>query len=185
MKLLLSQARMRALSYLSLFAIIFLLLAPNVFAKGGGGHSSSESEGSSSSEPKKSSPSSSSSSSSGSTSVIIHTSSNRCVYQNTNQGVACPKSSSTIAAIVIGSIIGAVLLAFLTWFAYKRWYIPRRERKKMNMLARGTEQNTGPYQPLDGHVHPEGMAYAPSVMSDYTVVGEDVPKKKISMPEPV
>lgn len=121
-----------------------------------------------------------------------------------NQGVACPRSSSTIAAIVIGSselyiistrpsanyvlhipVIGAVLLAFLTWFAYKRWYIPRRERKKRNMLARGTEQNTGPYQPLDGHVHPEGMAYAPSVMSDYTVVGEDVQEKKISMPEPV
>ncbi|KAE9400483.1 hypothetical protein BT96DRAFT_992999 [Gymnopus androsaceus JB14] len=93
--------------------------------------------------------------------------SNTCVYQNTNEVVACPKNSwtSTIAVIIA--------------LAVKQWYI-RRERKRNTLGA--AKQSAGFYQPIDGHVHPEGAYYASS-MSNYSL-GEDE-EKKIFMPEPV
>ncbi|KAF9070830.1 hypothetical protein BDP27DRAFT_1323076 [Rhodocollybia butyracea] len=169
-----------------------------VFAKGGGAHSSGES---------------SSSSKSGSTSgssaayrppVIIHTSQTTCIDQNTGQFVQCPSvfSKASIAGIVIGSIAGAILVGFLLWYVVYRYLPRRRERKFGGPSANEILTEKSPYQPLDGHVHPEGMthtvghggdadsmyttAYTPSVSDSSTIYGYDTEndKKITAMPEP-
>jgi len=164
-----------ALSHLVLFTIFLAGIPAEVSGKGGGGHGSSgHSSGSSSS---KSAP------------VIIHTSHNTCVNQTTNQAIACPKSKlspGVIAGIVIGSLVGVILIGVLLWFIAYRCLPKLRERRMTSREIPSATQQTV-YQPVEGHVHPEGMtektAYAPSVSDSDTVIGEGE-EKRMTMPEP-
>ncbi|KIK68945.1 hypothetical protein GYMLUDRAFT_34972 [Collybiopsis luxurians FD-317 M1] len=185
---------------------IFGVLSPTkIVAKGGGGHghsSSGKSQDSTSSSKSSGSSKGSSGFGGGSSSssyqppIIIHTSHTTCVDQNTGQPVPCPHKLSTgaIVGIVIGSIVGSFLLILLIWFIVSRF----RQRKLHVRTLPTTRQKT--YQPLEGHVYPEGAAhesiadrknvayppsYAPSISDSSTIVGQEEEEKKgMGMPEP-
>ncbi|KAJ3843536.1 hypothetical protein F5878DRAFT_604425 [Lentinula raphanica] len=156
--------------------VVLLLcgIAPTVVAQSGGTHARSDGG----------SGSTSSSRSLGVSSSLHRRPTNtQCVDADTGEYVTCPPKPITIAGIVIVSLVVAALLGYILWRTY-RYYKNRREQKRSILPTASS------YQPLDGHVHPEGSAaqdagkntYPPSISDSTTVVGHD---DNVYMPEPL
>lgn len=151
--------------------------------------------------------------------AVFYTLTSRLICRG--QFVQCPSafSKASIAGIVIGSsatfdlyltsadtnavpVAGAILVGFLLWYVVYRYLPRRRERNFGGSSANEIITEKSPYQPLDGHVHPEGMihtprpggdtdsvytaAYTSSVSDSSTLYGYDTEndKKITAMPEP-
>ncbi|KAF5388822.1 hypothetical protein D9757_005628 [Collybiopsis confluens] len=162
-------------------SLLLLVLYPaKIVAKGGGGHGS---KGKSSSSGFRGGGGGSS------TPVIIHTNSNTCVDQKTNQIVPCPHklSGGAIAGIVIGSTVGALLLVVLIWYTLSRCYLSTRRRREVQSEEGIPSSRENPYQPLDGHDHPEGVHSAesgPRLDAYAYSTSEEDKETKVYMPEP-